>query len=104
MHHIARVTKQKAFNKSMIDPSTEIIFLDEAYATLLDVDDWKILCQGGYTSHDTKWRKAKGFYCQATMYITCQEEIDFGETHNPAMDRRLHKYHFTSLPQVRSIV
>ena len=85
----------------MIDPSTEIIFLDEAYSNLLDVDDWKILCQGGYTSHDTKWKRAKGFNCQATMYITCQTEMDFGAKHNPAMDRRLNKYFFQSLHDVK---
>lgn len=85
----------------MIDSTTDIIFLDEAYAGLLDVDDWKLLCQGGYTSHDSKWKKAQGFHSKATMFITCQEEMDFGEVHNPAMDRRLHKYYFKSLPDVK---
>lgn len=36
------VTKQKTFNKSMIDKATQVIFLDEAYAKLLDPDDWKV--------------------------------------------------------------
>ncbi|KAK3735956.1 hypothetical protein QZH41_006435 [Actinostola sp. cb2023] len=101
LHRIARVTKQKSFNKSMIDECTEIIFLDEAHVKLLDVDDWKILCQGGYTSHDSKWKKARGFHCQATMYLTCQTDMDFGgDEHNAAMDRRLNKYYFESLPRV----
>ena len=43
LSRIARVTKQKSFNKSMIDSSTEVIFLDEAYNNLLDIDDWKII-------------------------------------------------------------
>ena len=34
------------------------------------------------------------------MYITCQQEMDFGEVHNDAMNRRLHKYFFRSLLQV----
>ena len=100
LNRIARVTKQKSFNKSMIDTSTEVIFLDEAYNNLLDIDDWKIICQGGFTSHDVKWKKAQGFHCRASMYITCQQEMDFGEAHNDAMNRRLHKYFFRSLPQV----
>ena len=100
LSRIARVTKQKSFNKSMIDSSTEVIFLDEAYNNLLDIDDWKIICQGGFTSHDVKWKKAQGFHCRASMYITCQQEMDFGEAHNDAMNRRLHKYFFRSLPQV----
>ena len=100
LSRIARVTKQKSFNKSMIDSQTEVIFLDEAHRDLLDVDDWKIICQGGFTSHDVKWKKAEGFHCRAGMYITCQKEIDFGDAHNDAMNRRLHKYHFKSLPHV----
>ena len=34
------------------------------------------------------------------MYITCQQEMDFGEAHKDAMNGRLHKYFFRSLPQV----
>ena len=100
LNRIARVTKQKSFNKAMIDSSTEVIFLDEAFPGLLEIDDWKILCQGGFTSHDVKWKKAEGFHCSASMYITCQTEMDFGADHNEAMDKRLHKYYFTSLPRV----
>ena len=41
IHHgnVATVTKQKAFNKSMITPSTEGIFIDEATERTLDFDD-----------------------------------------------------------------
>lgn len=52
--------KQKNFNKAMIDNLTEVIFLDEAHPGLLDIDDWKIMCQGGYTLHNAKWKKAQG--------------------------------------------
>jgi len=86
----------------MIDSSTEVIFLDEAYANLLDIDDWKIICQGGFTFHDVKWKQAKGVHCRASMYITCQQKMDFGKAHNDAMNRRLHKYYFKSLPHVDS--
>ena len=34
--YIAMITKQRAFNKSQIDADTQIIFMDEAYAKLLD--------------------------------------------------------------------
>lgn len=60
LNRIARVTKQKSFNKAMIDNSTEIIFLDEAFPGLLEIDDWKILCQGGFTSHDVKVEEGRG--------------------------------------------
>lgn len=36
------ITKQKSFNKSLIDEDTQIIFMDECYAKLLDPDDWKV--------------------------------------------------------------
>ena len=71
----------------MIDSSTEVIFLDEAYSSLLDIDDWKIICHGGFTSHGVKWKKAQGFHCGTSMYITCQQEMDFDEAHNDAMNR-----------------
>ena len=40
IHHgnVATVTKQKAFNKSMITPFTEVIFIDEATERTLDID------------------------------------------------------------------
>ena len=34
------------------------------------------------------------------MYITCQQEMDFGEAYNNAMNRRLDKYFLKSLPHV----
>jgi len=84
----------------MMDSSTEVIFLDEAYGNRLDIDDWKIIFQDGFTSHDVKWRQAKGVHCRASMHITCQQKMDFGKAHNDAMNRRLHKYYFKRLPHV----
>ena len=45
--YIAMITTRKVFNKSLVDENTQIIFLDEAHANLMDPDDWKILTQGG---------------------------------------------------------
>lgn len=45
--NIATVTKQLTFNKAMITPYTEVIFIDEADENVLDISDWKILTQGG---------------------------------------------------------
>jgi len=42
LRYIAMITKQKAFNKSLIEQETQVIFLDEAYAGLLEPDDWKV--------------------------------------------------------------
>ena len=49
IHHskVATVTKQKVFNKAMIGKDTEVIFIDEATPSTLDVGDWKILTHGG---------------------------------------------------------
>ena len=100
LNRIARVTKQKAFNKAMITPTTEVIFLDEAFVGLMDADDWKLLTQGGYVSNDTKWKNPEGFMSRAPMFLTFQSEPDFGVDNNEAMNKRLHKYRLKSLPRV----
>ena len=57
--YIAMITTQKVFNKSLVDENTQIIFLDEAHANLMDPDDWKILTQGGLTAHDRKYKTSE---------------------------------------------
>ena len=47
-HNVATITKQRVFNKVMINRFTEVIFIDEAFPSTLDIDDWKILTQDGY--------------------------------------------------------
>ena len=91
------ITKQKSFNKSLVDENSQIIFLDEAHVGLLDADDWKILTQGGLTAHDRKYKKTTPAVIRCPMFITCQTELDFGEEHNAAMDARLRKFRFRSL-------
>lgn len=91
------ITKQKSFNKSLVDQHSQVIFLDEAHAGMLDPDDWKILTQGGLTAHDRKYKKTTPAVIRCPMFITCQKELDFGEDHNEAMDVRLRKFHFKSL-------
>ena len=55
VHHgnIATVTRKRAFNKAMVTLFTEVLFIDEAYESALDIANWKILTQWGYTAHDT---------------------------------------------------
>ena len=52
--NVATITKQRVFNKAMINRFTEVIFIDEACPSTLDMDDWKLLTQGGYTACDVK--------------------------------------------------
>ena len=52
--NIATITKLRAFNKAMINRATEVIFIDEASVSTMEIDDWKILTQGGYTAADVK--------------------------------------------------
>ena len=101
IHHgnVATVTKQKAFNKSMITPFTEVIFIDEATERTLDIDDWKILTQGGYAAHDVKYQSARAFINRCPMLITSQRKLEFGPADQPAMERRLRTYTFRSLPR-----
>ena len=60
----------------MIDSQTEVIFLDEAHAISWTSMTGRLYAKG-LPSHDVKWKKAEGFHCRASMYITCQKEIDF---------------------------
>ena len=48
IHHsnIATITKQRAFNKAMINKATKVIFIDEASTSTMEIDDWKISTQG----------------------------------------------------------
>ncbi len=56
--YIAMITKQKAFNKSLLDENTQVIFMNEAHVGLLELDDRKILTQGGLIAHDRKYKKS----------------------------------------------
>ena len=99
--HIATITKQRAFNNAMITQSTEIIFIDEATVSLLHVDDWKTLTQGGYTAVDVKYHDAKSFINKCPMIITAQKKLEFKKEGQAAMDRRLNTYQFSSLPNTK---
>ena len=81
IHHrnVATVTKQKVFKKAMIGKNTEVIFIDEATPTTLDVDDWKILTQGGYTACDVKYKTDKSFFNRCPMFMTAQQKLQFKE-------------------------
>ena len=100
VHHgnVATVTKQRAFNKSMISPFTEVIFIDEATESTMEISDW-ILTQRGYTAHDVKYQNARAFINKCPMLITCQKKLEFGATDQLAMVRRLRTYTFRSLPR-----
>ena len=100
VHHckIATATKQRAFNKAMITKSTEVIFIDEASTSTMDIYDWKILTQGGYTAYDVKYQTAKSFINCCPMLITAQQKLQFKAEDQPAMERRLRNHTFKSLP------
>ena len=72
IHHgnIATVTKQRAFNKAMITSYTEVIFIVEASESTLDIGDWKVLTQGGYSAHYVKYQTAKAFRNKCAIITT----------------------------------
>ena len=82
----------------MIKKNTEVIFIDEASSATLDVDDWRIITQGGYTACDVKYRTAKSFYNRCPMFMKAQKKLEFQPEDQPAMDRRIRCYIFKSLP------
>ena len=90
--YVAMISKQKAFNKSLVDENMQITSLDEGYVKLTDKDDWKILTQGGLTAHDRKYKVSSLAAIRCPMFITCQMDMDFGPEHNGAMAVRLRKF------------
>ena len=82
----------------MISKETEVIFVDEASPTMLDVDDWKILTQGGFTACDVKYKTARSFFNRCPMFMTAQQKLQFKPDDQQAMDRRLRYYYFKRLP------
>ena len=82
----------------MITSFTEVIFIDEASESTLDIGDWKVLTQGGYSAHDVKYQTAKAILNKCPMIITAQHKLQFGPTHQPAMEKRLRTYVFKALP------
>ena len=99
IHHsnVATITKQRVFNKAMITKSTEVIFIDEASTSTMDIDDWKILTQGGFTACDIKYQTARSFINRCPMFLTGQQKLQFKPEDQPAMERRLCNYTFKSL-------
>ena len=97
------MTKQKVFNKSMITPFTEGIFIDEATKRTLDIDDWKILSQGGYAAHNVKYQSPRAFINRCPIMITSQRKLEFGPADQPSMERRLRTYTFRSLPRPKKV-
>ena len=65
----------------------------------MDIDDWKILTQGGYTAADVKYQTAKSFINRCPVLLTAQQKLQFKPEDQPAMDRRLRHYIFKSLPE-----
>ncbi|KAK3729697.1 hypothetical protein QZH41_004572 [Actinostola sp. cb2023] len=65
----------------------------------MDIDDRKLLTQGGWTAHDVKYSTARRFINRCPMLVSCQEELEFDEGDKEAMDSRLNKYLFRRLPK-----
>ena len=76
-----------------------MIFIDEASVSTMEIDDWKILTQGGYTAADVKYQTAKSFINRCSMLVTAQQKLQFKPEDQPAMDRRLRNYTLKSLPE-----
>lgn len=76
----------------MINHTTEVIFVEEASPFTLEIDDWKILMQGGYTTCGVKYKTAKSFINRCPMILTAQKKLLFNPEDQPATDRRLRNY------------
>ena len=77
IHHsnIATVTKQRAFNKALINKTTEVIFIDEASISTMEIDDWKIFVQGGLYRSRCKVPESQIIHQPVPNVINCPTEI-----------------------------
>lgn len=65
----------------------------------MDIEDSKILSQGGYTACDVKYQAPRSrFTNRCSMLITAQQKLQFKAEDQPAMDQRLRDHTFKSLP------
>jgi len=60
-----------------IDESTECIHLDENRVDMMDVDDWNIITQGGWTMLERKGKVTYGFINRVPTFITPHVDLDF---------------------------
>ena len=74
----------------MIDDDCEVIFLDEACSSTMDIDDWKILTQGGWMAHDKKFKNCQGLINRYPMLATSQKDLVFATT--SLLRRQLYKF------------
>ena len=99
--YIAMISKQKAFNKSLVDENTQIIFLEEAYAKLMDPNDWKNT--NARRAHCTRpqVQDVKPSSHKMPNVYNVSTDMDFGREHNDAMAVRLKKFFFKRLTSPR---
>ena len=95
--------KDRAFKENPIEDYqvgkasfTEVI-IHEADKKTLNVANWKILTQEGYTTRNNEYLTAKAFLNKCPMLVVAQCRLDFGSADQPAIVRHLHTYHFKRL-------
>ena len=94
----ATISKEKVFGTSLIDESTQLIYIDEWSVNTLSSEDAKILLQGGQYTVARKHKAPAMINNRAGMYITCNVLPDFKEEQGN-IERRLAIYQTKSLTE-----
>ena len=92
-HCSVTVTKQRAFHEGIINLFTEVMLIAETDENTLDISNWRLPTQGGYTAHNIKYQSARALINQCPMLTTAQHALQFGKVHQPTIDKRLRTYH-----------
>lgn len=95
---IATITREKQFSTQSITDSTQLVFMDEWSTNTLDAETAKKLFQGGFYVASVKHQKPTTTILRCPFYIAAMEVPKFGETNDPAIQRRLAIFETKSLP------
>lgn len=76
---IASITNEKQFSASMINDSTELVFIDDWSSQTMQSDLAKTLLQGGWFVTAVKHEQPKCVWNNSPFYITTNAVPDFGK-------------------------
>ena len=77
--HVGSLTAEKEFSCSMLDPLTQLIFVDEFSDHTISAEIAKRVLQSGFFVTAEKHKKGRHFQNKANFYLTAQERPDWGK-------------------------
>lgn len=86
---VASLTKEKQFSCAMLNPETQLVFVDELNEELLTAEQAKAVLQGGFMPVPRKHKTAEGLEYNSPFFITGQRVPNWGPEEDENVKRRL---------------